>query len=36
MRDVKDYEVVRRYPFVRGYMERFERTSIDNDIPGMR
>ena len=35
MRNVSEYEAVRRYPFFKGYMERFERTSIDNDIPGM-
>ena len=35
MRDVKSYEVVRKYPFFEGYVERFGRTSIDNDIPAM-
>tara|TARA_R100001086_G_scaffold110890_3_gene56525 strand:+ start:31599 stop:33005 length:1407 start_codon:yes stop_codon:yes gene_type:complete len=35
MRDAKSYEVVRKYPFFEGYVERFGRTSIDNDIPAM-
>ena len=35
MREAADYAVVKKYPFFEGYVNRFGRTSIDNDIPGM-
>ena len=35
MREANDYAAVNKYPFFQGYVERFGRTSIDNDIPGM-
>ena len=35
MREAQDYMAVKNYPFFDGYVERFSRTSIDNDIPAM-
>ncbi|MAN60900.1 MAG: hypothetical protein CMI60_03030 [Parvibaculum sp.] len=35
MREASDYLAVKKYPFFEGYVERFSRTSIDNDIPAM-
>ena len=35
MREASDYSAVKKYPFFEGYVERFSRTSIDNDIPAM-
>ncbi len=35
MRDALSYQAVSKFPFFEGYVERFGRTSIDNDIPAM-
>tara|TARA_R100001440_G_scaffold32617_1_gene51301 strand:+ start:444 stop:1850 length:1407 start_codon:yes stop_codon:yes gene_type:complete len=35
MREVTDYLAVKKYPFFEGYVDRFSRTSIDNEIPAM-
>ena len=35
MKRVDQYEIVKRNPIFRGYLEHFGSTSIDNDIPGM-
>jgi hypothetical protein len=35
MREAQDYQAVKQYPVFDGYVERFSRTSIDNDIPAM-
>ena len=35
MREAQDYMAVKQYPVFDGYVDRFSRTSIDNDIPAM-
>ena len=35
MREAQDYMAVKNYPFFDGFVERFSRTRIDNDIPAM-
>mgnify|MGYP003122764440 FL=1 len=35
MRKATEYEAVKKYPLFAGYLEHFNQTSIDNDIPGM-
>ena len=35
MREALSYQAVSKFPFFEGYVERFGRTSIDNDIPAM-
>jgi hypothetical protein len=35
MRKAQDYMAVKQYPVFDGYVDRFSRTSIDNDIPAM-
>ena len=35
MRVAEDYSAVMKYPFLKGYVERFGKVSIDNDIPAL-
>jgi len=35
MRAAKDYQAVKKFPIFAGYIDHFNQTSIDNDIPGM-
>jgi hypothetical protein len=35
MRNAKDYQAAKRFPIFKGYIDHFNETSIDNDIPGM-
>ena len=35
MRKATEYEAVKKFPLFAGYLEHFNQTSIDNDIPGM-
>ena len=33
--DYEKYEAVQRFPILKAYLEHFERTSMDNAIPGL-
>lgn len=35
MRKAEEYQAVQKFPIFAGYLEHFNETSIDNDIPGM-
>jgi len=35
MRKADEYQAVQKFPFMQGYVERFGKTSIDNDIPAL-
>ena len=35
MRPVNSYTAIEKFPVFKGYIERFGKTSIDNDVPGM-
>ena len=35
MRNAKDYQAAKKFPIFKGYIDHFNETSIDNDIPGM-
>ena len=35
MKQAKDYTAVEKFPIFKGYLDHFNKVSIDNDIPGM-
>ena len=35
MRRYEEYEAVKKFPLLKGYLEHFNKTSMENDIPGL-